>query len=51
MGFASLGPFNRASRAAMDCTPTAYRAACRAQAAANAGSDDAVDTVLSPSLC
>lgn len=27
-GFASLGPFNRAFKAAMGCTPTAYRAAC-----------------------
>jgi AraC-like DNA-binding protein len=31
-GFASLGPFNRAFKAAMACTPTAYRASCRAQA-------------------
>lgn len=29
-GFASLGPFNRAFKAAMGCTPTAYRAGCRA---------------------
>lgn len=29
-GFASLGPFNRAFKAAMGCTPTAYRAAHRA---------------------
>lgn len=27
-GFASLGPFNRAFRALMGCTPTAYRARC-----------------------
>lgn len=27
-GFASLGPFNRAFKAAMGCTPSAYRAAC-----------------------
>ncbi|RYD16413.1 MAG: AraC family transcriptional regulator [Lysobacteraceae bacterium] len=31
-GFASLGPFNRAFKAAIGCTPTAYRATCRAQA-------------------
>ena len=30
-GFASLGPFNRAFKAAMGCTPTAYRAACLAR--------------------
>jgi len=30
-GFASLGPFNRAFKASMGCTPTAYRSACRAQ--------------------
>lgn len=29
-GFASLGPFNRAFKTAMGCTPTAYRAAHRA---------------------
>ena len=28
-GFASLGPFNRAFKAATGCTPTAYRAAHR----------------------
>ncbi len=28
-GFASLGPFNRAFKAIMGCTPTEYRAACR----------------------
>ncbi|MBD9477670.1 helix-turn-helix domain-containing protein [Pseudoxanthomonas sp. PXM02] len=39
-GFASLGPFNRAFKAAMDCTPTAYRAACRTQAV-EADADDA----------
>lgn len=27
-GFASLGPFNRAFKSIMGCTPTAYRAAC-----------------------
>ena len=27
-GFASLGPFNRAFKARMGCTPTAYRASC-----------------------
>ena len=32
-GFASLGPFNRAFKAAMGCTPTAHRAACLARAA------------------
>lgn len=31
-GFASLGPFNRAFKTAMACTPTAYRAAHRATA-------------------
>jgi hypothetical protein len=30
-GFASLGPFNRAFKATMGCTPTAYRAACLAR--------------------
>ena len=30
-GFASLGPFNRSFKAAMGCTPTAYRAACLAR--------------------
>ncbi len=30
-GFASLGPFNRAFKAAIGSTPTAYRAGCRAQ--------------------
>lgn len=30
-GFASLGPFNRAFKAAMGCTPTAYRSACLAR--------------------
>lgn len=33
-GFASLGPFNRAFKAATGCTPTAYRAAHRATARA-----------------
>ena len=33
-GFASLGPFNRAFKAAMGRTPTAYRVNCRAQAGA-----------------
>jgi AraC-like DNA-binding protein len=28
-GFASLGPFNRAFKAATGCTPTAYRSARR----------------------
>ena len=28
-GFASLGPFNRAFKSIMGCTPTEYRAACR----------------------
>lgn len=31
-GFASLGPFNRAFRALMGCTPTAYRARCLEEA-------------------
>ncbi len=35
-GFASLGPFNRAFKAAMGVTPSAYRAACRGAAAAQA---------------
>ncbi len=48
-GFASLGPFNRAFKAAMDCTPTAYRAACRARAVAVAG-DDRGDHALSSAL-
>ena len=38
-GFASLGPFNRAFKAAMGCTPTAFRASSRAQAAAPATPD------------
>jgi AraC-like DNA-binding protein len=33
-GFASLGPFNRAFKAAMGCTPSAYRTARWAQAPA-----------------
>ncbi|MBA3930206.1 MAG: AraC family transcriptional regulator [Xanthomonas sp.] len=41
-GFASLGPFNRAFKAAMDCTPSAYRAACRAQAGADDGTQAAL---------
>lgn len=36
-GFASLGPFNRAFKAAMGLTPSAYRARCRAGAAAAPG--------------
>lgn len=44
-GFASLGPFNRAFKAAMDCTPSAYRAACRAQAGADAGTEAALPSV------
>lgn len=32
-GFASLGPFNRAFKAAMGCTPTAYRTTCLKRAA------------------
>ena len=35
-GFASLGPFNRAFKAAMGVTPSGYRAACREAAAAEA---------------
>lgn len=35
VGFASAGPFNRAFKAVMGCTPSAYRAACSAQAAAD----------------
>ncbi|MFC6185558.1 helix-turn-helix domain-containing protein [Pseudoxanthomonas japonensis] len=52
VGFASLGPFNRAFKAAMGCTPTAYRAACRAQAAASAdpGADDSTARALSSAL-
>jgi AraC-like DNA-binding protein len=34
-GFASLGPFNRAFKTAMGCTPTAYRALHRASPAQN----------------
>ncbi|MCB1600515.1 MAG: helix-turn-helix domain-containing protein [Lysobacterales bacterium] len=30
-GFASLGPFNRAFKSMMGCTPTAYRARCLAE--------------------
>lgn len=44
-GFASLGPFNRAFKAVMDCTPTAYRAARRAQAPEIVAGD--ADAVLS----
>ena len=33
-GFASLGPYNRAFKAATGCTPSAYRAICRARATA-----------------
>lgn len=44
-GFASLGPFNRAFKAAMDCTPSAYRAACRVQAV-EAVADDGTETAL-----
>ncbi len=33
-GFASLGPFNRAFKTAMGCTPSAYRTACRGAPAA-----------------
>ena len=50
VGFASLGPFNRAFKAAMGCTPTAYRAACRAQAAASADADDSTARTLSSAL-
>jgi AraC-like DNA-binding protein len=39
-GFASLGPFNRAFKAAMDCTPTTYRAACRSKEASDLADDD-----------
>ena len=41
-GFASLGPFNRAFKAAMDCTPSAYRSARRAQAGADDGTQAAL---------
>lgn len=44
-GFASLGPFNRAFKAAMDCTPSAYRAACRVQVV-EAVADDSTETAL-----
>ena len=49
VGFASLGPFNRAFKAATGCTPTAYRAVCRMKAVADAGEGGA-DPALSPSL-
>lgn len=39
-GFASLGPFNRAFKMAMGCTPTAYRAQCRAQGVEVNGSNN-----------
>ncbi len=51
VGFASLGPFNRAFKAAMGCTPSAYRAACRAQAGAGAAVDgSAAGSALSSAL-
>lgn len=43
-GFASLGPFNRAFKAAMGCTPRAYRAACRARGDALAEADPGAAT-------
>jgi AraC-like DNA-binding protein len=46
-GFASLGPFNRAFKAAMGCTPTAYRSACRS--ASNV--PDAANRAASSSAC
>ncbi|WP_334179793.1 AraC family transcriptional regulator [Pseudoxanthomonas sp.] len=50
-GFASLGPFNRAFKAAMHCTPSAYRAACRAPAAQAGCADDvATAPALSPAV-
>lgn len=42
-GFASLGPFNRAFKAAMGCTPTAYRASHR-------GQTDAEDAACAPAV-
>ena len=45
-GFASLGPFNRAFKAAMACTPTAYRAMHRTRAAMHDTTDDDTDSAL-----
>lgn len=45
-GFASLGPFNRAFKAAMHCTPSAYRAACRAEGATGDIAAADVETAL-----
>ena len=46
-GFASLGPFNRAFKAAMGCTPTAYRAACLAPATSQEPPPATLDTAFS----
>ena len=46
-GFASLGPFNRAFKAAMGCTPTAYRAACQEPAMSNEPPRAALDAAFS----
>lgn len=43
-GFASLGPFNRAFKSAMGCTPRAYRAACRAHGDAMGEADPGAAT-------
>ena len=45
-GFASLGPFNRSFKAAMGCTPTAYRAACLAPATSRQPPSAAHDTAF-----
>jgi AraC-like DNA-binding protein len=45
-GFASLGPFNRAFKTAMGCTPTAYRARCRSQAGGLDAAGGSADTAM-----
>lgn len=45
-GFASLGPFNRAFKVAMGCTPTAYRAACQEPAMSSEPPPAALDAAF-----